>query len=93
MAIKKTVELESGVILENAYIKINEIIGNKEQLIIGLDIFVSQESSLIKPFVIRKHYTFVPSDEETAIRWDKQGYEYLKKIRRICRCSRLLVSQ
>lgn len=82
MALQKTLLLDNGLTIQDAYLKINEITGNKTELKIALDVFVSKETSdANKPFVVRKHYQYAGLDlSENAQRWDKQAYKHLKTL-------------
>lgn len=78
MAIRKKYELEidGGIkhIVDDSYIKIICITGNKQTLTIEVAYFISSESDC--PFFV-KTYSFVPNMDSNFI---KQGYEYLKTL-------------
>lgn len=81
MALSKRIELGSGIILENGYIRVQGINGNKNILAINLEIFASKELCEDgKEPISHMVFTFVPSESENALRWDKQAYEYLKTL-------------
>lgn len=70
-----------GVIIENAYIRVVKLIGNKRVIVFELDVFANEETANngILP-VETLVYSFVPSDEVNSERWDKQAYEHLKTL-------------
>ncbi|OMD32088.1 hypothetical protein [Paenibacillus odorifer] len=81
MALSMRSELESGIVLEESYVRIQSLSGNKNVISISVEVFGSQ--SLCeegKQPISFKGYFFTPSNEETAPRWDKQAYEYLKTL-------------
>ncbi|OMD19214.1 hypothetical protein BJP48_11950 [Paenibacillus odorifer] len=81
MALTKSVELDSGVVVDNAYIRIQGLNGNKDIVSIHVEVFATQElCEQGKIPVSYMSFTFKPSDEENALRWDKQAYEYLKTL-------------
>lgn len=81
MAIVKTVTLESGLVVEQAYIRVQGINGNKNLAAICLEVFASQVlCEQGKPPVSFFNYTFEPLDGENTLRWDKQAYEYVKTL-------------
>jgi len=78
MALTKQIETSQGILLENAYIKIIEQSGNKENINIRVGIFKDMDASRNgKEFLEQKLYNFVPTLDENFI---KQGYEYLKTL-------------
>ena len=82
MALSKDVTLESGLIVENAYIRITEIAGNKHQLNIIVNSYISQQAFQDgKTFLEQKLYSFTPSVEEGSPNFIKQGYEFLKTLK------------
>lgn len=81
MALSKNINLENGLTVENAYIRIDSLAGNKDLLTITVNSYVSQEAFQDgKPYLEQKLYSFTPSVEEEAPNFIKQGYEYLKTL-------------
>lgn len=81
MAISKTIVLSSGLTVENAYIRISNIEGNKDSLVFEIRGYASQQAYLDgKSYLDYKKYSFVPSQSSISDRWDKQAYEYLKTL-------------
>lgn len=77
MALQKNIEkqvINKTVIFEDAYIKIANITGNKELLLVTVEILTEVYGDIIKIF----EFKFVPEENELSTRWDKQAYEYLK---------------
>ncbi|MEC0282439.1 hypothetical protein [Terribacillus saccharophilus] len=80
MAIGKTIKLDSGIVVEDAYIQVFSLSGNKANLEITVDIYVSRAASISKPSVERRFYNFTPDQDDVSIRWDKQAYRYIKTL-------------
>lgn len=79
MALKKTITinyLNKELIFKDSYIKIDNVSGNKEMLNVIVKIFDFENGNVIKTF----EFNFVPKAKDTALRWDKQAYEYLKTL-------------
>ena len=65
------------ITFENAYIKITNISGNKELVILTVSIYSDNtQNNLIEI----KEYNFIPNVENSAPNFIKQGYEYLKTL-------------
>jgi hypothetical protein len=81
MALMKTTILESGLVIPEAYYRVQGINGNKDIVTISIEVFVSkslcEEQKLPVSYM---SFNFIPSQEENALRWDKQAYEYLKTL-------------
>lgn len=81
MAIMKSLALDSGLVIDQAYIKVQGINGNKNIACISLEVFISKEKrDEGKTPIAYFNYTFVPMVEDNSPRWDKQAYEYLKTL-------------
>lgn len=81
MALKIGVSLESGIAVEDAYARIFHIEGDKSTLAIALQYYVSQAAvEEQKPPFKEDYYQFVPSVEDDAPNFIKQGYEHLKSL-------------
>lgn len=80
MAIIKTIQTPSGITVQDAYVRIEAIDGNKSEIGVTISAYVSQEDSLEKPPFQSERYTFVPDQSEDSERWDKQAYLYLKTL-------------
>lgn len=68
---------EETLVLENCYIKIKNVYGNKNSLTLNVCIYSSCDKTVIIDELI---YTFVPSVEVNSDNFIKQGYEYLKTL-------------
>lgn len=80
MAFEKTVAKSvygERLVFGNAYHQITSIVGNKEKVDLMLTTFKNADK---KDVLGSQTYNFVPSQDEYAPRWDKQGYEYLKTL-------------
>lgn len=76
-----SIELETGITVENAYGRIESVSGGKLGAEIGFRLYISQEAAVEgKAHVRQTPYTFIPSVEESAANFIKQGYEYLKSL-------------
>lgn len=81
MAIVHTINLDSGLVVNQAYIRVQGINGNKNLAAITLEAFVShQKCEEGKTPIAYYNYTFEPNMDEDALRWDKQAYEYIKTL-------------
>lgn len=81
MAFIMSVELESGISVENSYARINTVGGTKEKASISLRYFkdkVSYEEG--KELLKEEVFEFTPSVEDLSENWIKQGYVYLKTL-------------
>jgi len=81
MALINKLELESGLIIEQSYIRVQGVNGFKGILAVNLEVFLTKEACEVgnEPIHFIKH-TFVPDEAEDSLRWDKQAYEYLKTL-------------
>ncbi|MEK4882564.1 hypothetical protein [Paenibacillus sp. FSL R5-0908] len=67
--------------IEQAYIRVQGINGNKNMVSVSLEVFVNKELCLDgKPPISYFNYIFEPIEDENSPRWDKQAYEYLKTL-------------
>lgn len=80
MAISKNIETSSGIKLENAYGKIATISGGKSHLSMELKFYVDYEASLSKEPVKTDYISFIPSTDDSAPNFIRQGYEYIKTL-------------
>jgi hypothetical protein len=81
MALSKTINLQNGLTVSNAYIRIDSIAGNKDILTISVGSYVSQQAFQEgRACLEQKTYSFTPSLEEGSANFIKQGYEYLKTL-------------
>lgn len=81
MALQINIELDSGITVEDAYHRIGELMGNKENLMFHLDSYVSRDSFKEGKQLIRQQaYYFSPSIDEGSENFIKQGYEHLKTL-------------
>ena len=81
MALSKDIILNNGLTVPNAYIRIDTVSGYKGGLDISVNSYVSQEAfNNGQGYLEQKIYHFIPSVEDTAPNFIKQGYEYLKTL-------------
>ena len=81
MALQKTILTDSGLTVQDAYIRINAVSGDKELIDIYVNSYVSQHAfSGNKAYLQQQFFTFVPSVAVNAPNFIKQGYEYLKTL-------------
>jgi hypothetical protein len=80
MAISQTIELSNGLIVENAYGKIETVGGGKMGAVIELKFYKDFVASTSKVAVRQDYINFVPNTDEKASNFIKQGYEYLKTL-------------
>lgn len=82
MALTKSVyELNTGLVLNNVYVRIDTISGNKSELSIDVKVYVNQEHyNNGKACVDSNSYNFTPNVNEDALNYHKQAYLYLKTL-------------
>jgi len=81
MALNKSIILNNGLIVNNAYIRIDTVKGYKGDLQISVNSYVSKEAfDSGQGYLEQKFYNFVPSVEDTAPNFIRQGYEHLKTL-------------
>lgn len=80
MALKANVILQNGLAIDNAYLRIVNVLGNKEKLTVFVDVFLNETTAQSHYALGQRNYVFTPSQGESAERWDKQAYEYLKTL-------------
>lgn len=81
MAFQMRKEFKNGLIVEDCYVKISYISGNKEKLYITIQYFKDKAAADARlPHIEEAQYLFVPSTNDDSLRWDKQTYEYLKTL-------------
>ena len=81
MALQKTIELENGITVENAYIRIDTVSGYKGGIIISVNSYVSAEAyNNGKDYIEQRIYSFVPNVADDAPNFIRQGYDYLKTL-------------
>jgi hypothetical protein len=72
---------EKGLQIQNAYFKITNIAGTKEMVYLTLSVFTSKiMSNNLENSLNNYAYNFIPSQDDNSVRWDKQGYKYLKNL-------------
>ena len=83
MALQKNINYK-GLTIANAYCKIISLNGNKDNIFYTIGVFSSKDESKDASNIIKTFsYSFVPSQEDNAARWDKQAYEN-KDTNRFC---------
>jgi hypothetical protein len=81
MALLKMIETESGLTVENSYMRIEVLSGDKSNITFQLSGYVNQEAySNGKVQIISKTFNFIPDIADNAPNFIKQGYEYLKTL-------------
>lgn len=80
MALKGSVEMASGILIEDSYARIEFFSGSKTTASVDLFFYTNQESVDEKPPVKIETYTFPIVLEDGAANIAKQGYEYLKTL-------------
>lgn len=78
MALQKDITF-NGVLISSAYCKLTNITGDKNLLKYDITVFKDKSFSSNDANKITSYsYSFVPSSEASALRWDKQAYEDAK---------------
>lgn len=81
MALQKNLELNTGLTVENAYLRIDAISGYKGEIAISVNSYVSQQAFIDgNEYLQQQFFTFVPSVADDAPNFIKQGYLYLKTL-------------
>lgn len=81
MALSKTITTSHGLEIPNAYIRVDRLGGNKNNLDIKVSVYVSdQTQNEGYPWVEQYTYSFAPSVETGAENFVKQAYLYLKTL-------------
>lgn len=81
MALIVSASLESGIQVDHSYARIDYLGGNKNKVTVNVNYYLDEKAATdgLPPFKKSIH-EFVPSESEQSLRWDKQGYEYLKTL-------------
>lgn len=80
MAVLINVTTESGVTVEQAYARIDNVVGNKNGLTVYLNYYVNAEAANSHPPFMQTVHLFTPSQDDASVRWDKQAYEHIKQL-------------
>lgn len=81
MALLSDFTASSGIEVPNAYIRIDSVGGTKSSCALSVSFYISKEAYDSNKFPIQtEHYSFIPSVEDGAENFIKQGYEYLKTL-------------
>ena len=81
MALNKSIITNSGVSLVNTYIRIDTVSGCKNNILLTVNSYVSQETfNEGKAYLEQKFYAFTPSIADGSENFIKQGYNYLKTL-------------
>lgn len=81
MGLQKTIELSNGILVNDAYIRIDTVSGYKGNIQVSVNSYVSQEAfNNGIGYLEQKFYNFIPSVEDDAPNFIKQGYEHLKTL-------------
>lgn len=81
MALRKNIILNNGLAVENAYIRIDTVSGYKGGIDISINSYISNEAyNNGQEYLVQKFEHFVPSVEDDAPNFIKQGYFYLKTL-------------
>lgn len=78
MAISSNFTLKNGLSIEEAYLKIDIVRGDKNTL--GFSLVPYKEKNSSDPLEEGTYYEFRVNQDENSVRWDKQAYEYLKTL-------------
>lgn len=73
--------LNNGLSAQNAYIRIDNISGNKAVMSLDVKVYANQQAYIDgRTNVDSRVYEFVPAVSDDAVNYHKQGYEYLKSL-------------
>lgn len=81
MALTKTVTTVHGITIERAYIRIDELSGNKEVINLRVRTYLDQlKCQNGSEWLQEELYSLKPYIEDWSDNFIKQGYEYLKSL-------------
>lgn len=81
MALQKTVQLDNGITLDSAYIRVDAMMGSKFGMSFNVDTYVSESAYRDKKgYVSRSTYNFIPSVADGADNFIAQAYAHLKSL-------------
>lgn len=79
LQLKKTTE--HGIGLETAYIRIDELSGSKDRVILRVRTYTDHTNFILgRTWIEESIYTFSPLVDDVSLNFIKQGYEYLKTL-------------
>jgi len=79
MGLQKELELNSGIVVENAYFRIDTISGNKNKISVSLVSYVSRKDFLEGKSTLNKEsYSFKPDIKDIGMNFIRQGYACIK---------------
>lgn len=81
MALQQTIVTPHGFKVDEAYIRIDTISGNKNEIVSSVNSYTSQQAFLEgSPYLEQKFYIFTPDVSPNAPEMWTQGYNYLKTL-------------
>jgi len=79
MGLQKDLELNSGIMVEDAYFRIDTISGNKNKITVSLVSYVSRNDFLEGKSILNKEsYSFTPDIKDIGMNFIRQGYACIK---------------
>lgn len=80
MGVKQKHEATSGLVVDDAYFRIQYIYGDKNMLYVDFATFVSRNHALEgRPSISINTYSFVPDVRDNALNFYRQAYAYIKR--------------
>ena len=73
-------ELDSGVVIENVYCRVDTVSGSKLGVVADLKHYISKEASKTKAYVYCEQINFVPDVSDGAPEWIEQAYLQMNNI-------------
>jgi hypothetical protein len=81
MALKKIIEVNSGITVNDAYVRIDGLRGNKDKIMLTVSVYKDKQAQTDgKNPADQKLYNFIPDITDTSLNFVKQGYLYLKTL-------------
>ncbi len=82
MALQKTIALENGLTVQDAYIRIESVTGTKESMTVAVAAYLNEAAHNAQkpPLDLLKTFVFVPSVADGSANFIEQGYAYLKTL-------------
>lgn len=73
--------LYNGLVSDQAYIRVDTVSGNKDNIVADIKVYVSQQASEENiPFIDQKFIDFTPNVTEDSLNYHRQAYEYMKTL-------------
>ncbi|UTR05136.1 hypothetical protein MM326_13565 [Alkalihalobacillus sp. LMS6] len=79
MALRMDVELDSGMLVHDAYVKVDAVMGSRKGMEFTLNYYVDRDASNTRPFFLQERYNVAPRLGGGAQDIFRQCYVYLRR--------------